>query len=526
MDLDELSGWIVGLNAVSLCLRVLRTPGTPLRLLLPTALSLAAGGLGLLLFPERAGTLALGVFVVLHLLPALALRRASRLGARHDSVAAARWTWLALPLLGAREVRAQRRLLLALDELERDREAGLRTLADIAQGSGPTAAQAEQVRCSASLDWSGALERLERDPEFAGRLRRDPSAASLILRAEAELEGPQVFLRRYAAFKESPSYRRNAAYRVYLDLEVMSQTGQIDAVEALLAGPLDAWPEGTKDAVRAQTLVRAGRLDAARALDERLVEAGPPLVRPGARRRLESPGRIFDASAVPEPLIEPVRARAEELRSLPRARAPRRPWVSYGIAAVLAVVHAASYLFSGSRGAQLYALGALGVGGDGPPLSSLELLTRAFAANYLHLGAAHFVLDTLGLLVIGTRVEAEAGPRKTLAVFALGGPLALATAAILVYAQRTEPTLLVGASGGLMALIGALLVLHLGHLRSGRSPERRRLALSVLTIVALQSVFDAGHPQVSMSAHLAGVVWGIALAWSLGLARRPSSRQT
>jgi len=68
----------------------------------------------------------------------------------------------------------------------------------------------------------------------------------------------------------------------------------------------------------------------------------------------------------------------------------------------------------------------------------------------------------------------------------------------------------VGASGAIMGLVGATGALMLkGWLRHRANPAKRRLK-AVITILGIQTVFDAIIPQVSMTAHLSGALIGFA----------------
>ena len=83
--------------------------------------------------------------------------------------------------------------------------------------------------------------------------------------------------------------------------------------------------------------------------------------------------------------------------------------------------------------------------------------------------------------------------------------------ALMVY--RGDPDdILIGASGAIMALIGATAAILLrGYWRGGANVAGRRLRMIGLILV-LQVVFDHFTPQVSGSAHLIGAGWGFVLA--------------
>jgi rhomboid protease GluP len=79
-----------------------------------------------------------------------------------------------------------------------------------------------------------------------------------------------------------------------------------------------------------------------------------------------------------------------------------------------------------------------------------------------------------------------------------------------------QPAQLVGASGSIMGIVGALA----GFLvRYRHAPHAKQRLANVVMIVAIQIVFDVSTPQVSMAAHLCGLVAGFFLG--VVLAPRP-----
>ena len=87
---------------------------------------------------------------------------------------------------------------------------------------------------------------------------------------------------------------------------------------------------------------------------------------------------------------------------------------------------------------------------------------------------------------------------------------------VMVFASGARADqLTVGASGCVMGLVGATGALMLrGWLRERALTARKRLVL-MLAILAMQTLFDALVPQVSMTAHLSGAGIGFALGMLL-----------
>ena len=70
---------------------------------------------------------------------------------------------------------------------------------------------------------------------------------------------------------------------------------------------------------------------------------------------------------------------------------------------------------------------------------------------------------------------------------------------------------LVGASASLMGIVGASGAVSLRRYLRTRDAAQRRFLLSLLLIISLQTAFDLSTPQVSVGAHLGGVLLGFAL---------------
>jgi len=142
-----------------------------------------------------------------------------------------------------------------------------------------------------------------------------------------------------------------------------------------------------------------------------------------------------------------------------------------------------------------------------------------FFSLFLHASLWHLIGNGLFLLIFGVPAERAIGSRRLLALFLIGGALANLAAALLIY----EPgRILIGASGGISALIGAYLILfpraRLGvvvplglWLEFVRAPA----ALLIGLWAALQLIFTFVGPSmgaVAWWAHLAGFLAGAIMA--------------
>jgi len=155
------------------------------------------------------------------------------------------------------------------------------------------------------------------------------------------------------------------------------------------------------------------------------------------------------------------------------------------------------------------------------------------SALFLHANLWHLIGNGLFLLIFGVPAERALGPWRLLAVFLLGGALANLAAALLMDSPGRA---IIGASGGISALMGAYLVLfpkaRLGvvvplglWLEFVRAPA----ALLIGLWAVLQLIFSFVGPSfgaVAWWAHLAGFLIGavMALGFRPGVARRRHGR--
>jgi hypothetical protein len=121
----------------------------------------------------------------------------------------------------------------------------------------------------------------------------------------------------------------------------------------------------------------------------------------------------------------------------------------------------------------------------------------------LHGGIWHIGVNMYGLYILGPFVEALIGSVPFFAIYFFAG-LTGAGASLLV--GRGE--LSVGASGAIMGLLGAIIVLVV--LRRGNFPDRwRRVMLWNLAIlVAVQIGIDFASPMIDNAAHVGGMIGG------------------
>ena len=207
----------------------------------------------------------------------------------------------------------------------------------------------------------------------------------------------------------------------------------------------------------------------------------------------------------------------------PRARRSGAPVATLSLAGVLVLAYIAEILVN-------RLLGAVRVGAQTLHLSSFtaafmlnipgvpgehawwRLLTYAFLhANLVHIGFNVWVLVDLGRIY-----ELRRGWGNVLAAFVMG---TAAGAYLTSITQAHQPLLLIGASGGILGIAGALLA---DVLRS-QAPSDRMLLRGLIQWMVLIALFSVVVPNVSLWGHAGGVVGG--LLWGFARQGMPADRR-
>ncbi|AZG47047.1 Rhomboid protease GluP [Gordonia insulae] len=122
---------------------------------------------------------------------------------------------------------------------------------------------------------------------------------------------------------------------------------------------------------------------------------------------------------------------------------------------------------------------------------------RLFTAGFLHFSVTHIAVNMISLYVLGRDLEIAIGIPRYLAVYftaLLGGSAA-------VMALGSGTAINAGASGAIYGLMGAVLVVVL---------KARVSPVPVISIIALNLVLSITIPNISLLAHVGGLVFGAA----------------
>jgi membrane associated rhomboid family serine protease len=354
-----------------------------------------------------------------------------------------------------------------------------------------------------SNDWTSIARHVGRQAPGTRSLRIAP----LYLRALGETGDLEQMWLTYgmlpASFRDLPLIR----------LQMAAYSGLGLVVERLLATELSSLRADQATVWRATSYQRAGQPTLAHQELSSPAERAAPTSRETERRREAplSPARLGELSAEAQEIVEQFKGQAESEELAQDATVHRRRlWATTTLAVVLGV----AYVLSASGGSKdlnnLVRWGALVV-----PLHLLgdHAAWRVVTAGLLHFGATHLAVNVLGLWLLGREVERLYNGRGLLAIFMGANVGAFALAAILVSATAEAPRVMLGASAGVMGLVGALLAFAaVGYLRAGHRWLGRQIVL-LLAVVATQVLFDAFTPEVSSFLHLTGLGIGAAIGF-------------
>lgn len=512
MDLNTVLIWTVGLSSGLLMVRALRRPrgGAAGWVWISAGLS-ALLGVAWWIAPELAGYLAGAPWLVLLLIPSLAIRRVMLHMSREDFARARRAALVVRALHPLGDWRLMPDLLSALELAAAGRlpeaEARLQRLGRLATPLGRFALSRWYQLAG---DWGGLIAwvRAEVPREVQGQ-----EAAVLVAfgRALGELGEVDTLLDLYRAHADRPLLSTQPETRAVLGLFAAAFAGERELVRRLFAGPLAHFPADVKRFWTATAASAAGCGAEAESELGRLEldpETSAAVLRGVARRRARPPRPHASSPEAAQTLAQ----MAEDVDALAHTGTltgpPPRPARATVVVAGLLLVAFLFELPGGSTDLEnLHRLGALLI-----PIPPGEIEPwRFFTAGLLHYGPLHLGLNTLGLLFIGRYVEKVVGARWFLGVYLGSGPLALGVVALVAALRSSAPTILVGASGSVMGLIGAAVAIHWVSWRRSRARVRPTHLLELLALIALQTVFDLMTPEVSFLAHAGGTLAGLGI---------------
>ncbi|MBA2479864.1 MAG: rhomboid family intramembrane serine protease [Planctomycetes bacterium] len=499
MDANEVLLWVAGISLILTALQASRSQGSEL---IAMAVGIAiASATCYLIAPGVAGYVAFALYGVVILLPGVLA------AAFQSAIDRRRWRTVRLVAILLRLVRptAAMRLFTGMGLATARAEVGDLTGAERLLRAAPNAPTAgnratEVWRLHLTQRWEELLSFV--DAVDAGDRIAEPVLSMYRIRALGEMGRPDDLVREYGVLEASGALA-HPRVRHLVWVSVLAFGGRRAALAKLmLRHPSTAhadraafwlatasWAAGDADGARAELAA----LDA---------EAGPA-IRAAIVNRLAH----LSVAATEGPLHELAGRMERVVAAMPPVHG--RPWVTLGLIATNLIVFLITMGWDHERAQMLFTLGVFE-----PSAVNRGEWWRLGSCLFLHANSLHLLMNMLGLYLLGRGIEPRLGRARYAALYGACGLAGTWMAYVLYLAEPGRLELLVGASGSVMGLVGALGILALRDWRAGVG-SRRQVEV-VVVMVILQIAFDLTHPQVSGTAHLVGLGAGALLAAGVG----------
>ena len=466
-------------------------------------------GAAWILTPDTAGFVGGGAWFVLMFAPLVGLRKAADLVAQQRYAAAWRLTRALRFVHPADGLREQSELLRALEFSQRgDFASALTLLGRLRNGHTNVGRQAIAHSFRIRGDWNG-LRGWLRDELPPGIMQSDVALLPLYLRALGETGARDELLLEFTTNWKSLSAapQHGWLYDVSL-LPVLAFGGRLKTLSNLLETKLRQLSRDVKEFWLGTGELAAGEAMAGRARLEKLhATTSDALVRAEAAHRLARAGDVALAplSSAADELVRRIeQSDRPSTRVFASERARPGPVVLTLIVLNIAMFVAECALGGSTDPFTLHRLGELQFFAVRFEGEYWRLLTSLF----LHYGPLHLLFNLYALFIIGPGLEEAIGPIRFGICYLLSGLGSSIGVLLLRLLGLNSAEQLVGASGCVMGLVGVWAGLLLRH---RDTPMAGRRLKNILVIVAVQTAFDLSTPQISMAAHLSGLITGVAL---------------
>jgi len=509
MEWNYILLWIVGTTTVGGAIRGFRASPRPKNVLYLFAAIASVTAICWAWYPDIAGFVGGGLLVAFLLVPGLLAIKVLQLATEQKFDAAARLSRVVRCLHPFGVMRWQPQYLDAVGLAERgETDKACRLLEKMETGPVRLARLAKLQLFRIRQQWPELLQWI--DANFDDQaLRRDPSPFLMAVRALGETGQVERMLEiqdpERAAFKSSVYLRVRKAGSLYTNVFA----GRPDRVEALFRGALRRVPGALQQYWVGTAELAAGRKAEGEARLHRSLSSASPIVKVRIEQRLRQPPSPVTLSLRAQEILARLDQEQAQSDRVAAIRPPGwRPRVTYALVLANVAMFVVECIDGGST--NLDTLVRLGAFITMP--FEVGQYWRLLTANFLHFGTAHLAMNMVALLYLGPFVELGLGSISFLVLYLLSGVGAMASVWALQMWQIVDPGLLVGASGAIMALVGATIsILFRGLLRENARIVRRRLAYMLL-LVGMQVIFDYVTPHVSGAAHLSGLIIGFVLA--------------
>jgi membrane associated rhomboid family serine protease len=519
MDLNHILIFIALLSPLALIIRSQRTAALNRKLRNAAFAILIVTGVSWLVLPHQAGFIGGGTWFVLLLIPAVGSHKLADLTLRERFAAARRLAKFLSFIHPSPAFRDQATLFRALEIGRRgDTPRALQMLQSLQSGATTVASQAIGQSFRLRGDWESfqawcrasftpmALQRTRIAPLYFRALGETHRVDDLILQV-AGLRRDEVPLAPGHA-EARPSVAVSDSLPQQLSMLVLwSFLGRKALLVRLFETSLRKFdPEG-KAFWLATAELAAGNIDVGREQLKRLHrQTSDAILQSEIVARLEHADEYARAAASQSVESNRILQRLETrpMRQMPyfASRGRGTPTVM-----TLIVLNVAMFLLEVIAGGSTnpFVLHRLG------QLETFDFFAsgeywRLLSSLFLHYGPIHLLFNIYALYVLGPALEESIGAVRFIACYLISGIGSGLGVVLLHILGLTPAEEVVGASGCIMGIVGAWagFLLRYRHL-----PLARRRLQNIVFIVVIQTVFDLSTPQVSMAAHMCGLITGL-----------------
>lgn len=471
------------------------------------ALVLVTIAAGLEWFPAWNGIAAASLWLVFILIPSLASRRATRAAQIRDYDSAVRWAWVVRIFHPADGWRAVPYLYQALRLASQgEAQAASAILSQFSNTQSPISRYAILELYRFDQRWADMLSYIQSLPER--QVLNDPTTLVFYIQALGETGRLNDMLR--LASVTAGLLRKNHQIDKVL-LLVYAFAGLKESLEDLLKTSLAHLPEQVKRVWLLTCDFAAGRSDpVSKETWQQITDPGQysPDVARMLEHRLAFPPALAETTISAEGVahLKKLLAQSDEDTRYDLHHHARsiRPIATVSIIALSLLGFLAEIVL----GKQL----AFGLGALIPELVATGDWWRVLSSQFLHVDALHLTVNMLCLYGLGRLVEGVlVRPLYLLSYLLIGTGSMVVVYYMALHYQGQPYTLFVGASGGIMGLLGMNAAVMLRGWQQDRSQAAFARLKQIGMFVAIQTAFDLSTRHVSFTGHFAGLLLGLAL---------------
>ncbi len=509
MDLNHILLFVAFLSPVAVIVRSQRAAERNRSWRTASFAVLIVTGVSWFFFPRQAGFIGGGAWFALLLVPAMVSHKLADLVLRERFTVARRLANFLSIIHPAPSVRNQADLFCALESAAAGDTPRAFELLQSLQ-SGPTAIARQAIAQSFRLrgDWEGLLAWCH-SALTPVALQRD-GILPLYFRALGETHLVNDLIGEVAARTQTQPDEATESLSFQLSLQLLwAFTGRTARLVRLFKTSLRKFGAERKTFWLATAELVAGNIDVARKQLERLnADTSNAILRSEIVARLQHADEyaraVASRSAQTDRILHQLETR--QMRPTPYLAQTGR---ATPVVITLIVLNVAMFLLEIVAGGStnpftLHRLGQL----ETSDFFAVGEYWRLITSLFLHYGPLHLLFNIYALYILGPALERSIGALRFTACYLISG-IGSGLGVVLLHAIGLTPAEeVVGASGCIMGVVGAWAGFLL---RYRHAPLARRRLQNIVVIVVIQTVFDLSTPQVSMAAHMCGLITGLVL---------------